>query len=77
MSMDLAVIRQMLRLVGITGLVVRFDVQNQQVVANFKQGSEAHTEFIKFAAIEDLFTEAPIQVHTGPPQLKPSPGGGQ
>ena len=62
--MDLAVIKQLLRLMGITDLAVRFDDPNRQIVATFTKDSQGHTEFIKFTDIEKLFTEGSIQAHT-------------
>jgi hypothetical protein len=73
--MDLALIQQILRLVGITNLVVRFDDPNRQIVATFIKNSQAHTEFIKFTDIEELFTEGPSQARTGPQLDVPSPAG--
>ena len=64
--MDLAVLKQILRMVGITNLAVRFDDPNRQIVATFIKDSQGHTEFIKFADIEKLFTEGPIQAHSSP-----------
>ena len=74
--MDLAIIKQILRLVGISNLVVRFDDPQRQIVANFTKDSQGHTEFIKFTDIEKLFTEAPIQAQTSSRTDIPSPVGG-
>lgn len=73
--MDLFVIKQILRLVGITDLVVRFDDPNRQIIATFTKDSQGHTEFIKFTDIEKLFTEQPFQAHTAPLIEETTPGG--
>ncbi len=70
--MDLAIIKKLLRMVGITNLAVRFDDPNRQIVATFVKDSQGHTEFIKFADIENLFTEGPIQAHSTPSLDVPS-----
>jgi len=59
--MDLGVIKQFLRLVGIENLNVRFDDANRQIIANFAKNGQGRTELIKFTDIEDLFTERPFQ----------------
>ena len=59
--MDLGIIKQFLRLAGITDLVVRFDDPNRQIVATFTKDSQGRTELIKYQDIEDLFTERPSQ----------------
>lgn len=70
--MDLAVIKQILRLAGINELAVRFDDPNRQIVATFIKDSEGHTEFIKFTDIEKLFTEGPTQARSGPLPVVPT-----
>lgn len=71
--MDLAIIKQLLRLAGITKLAVRFDDPNRRIVATFIKDSQGHAELIKFTDIEDLFTEPPSQGHSGPPVDEPRP----
>lgn len=67
--MDLAILKHLLRLAGITNIQVRFDDQDRQIVANFTQGGSAHTEYIKYTELERLLsnnTEAPAEA-TGSP----------
>jgi len=64
--MDLVVIKQILRLAGITNLVIRFDDPNRQIVATFIKDSQMRTSLITFADIESMFTEGPSQARTGP-----------
>lgn len=64
--MDLVIIKQILRLVGITNLIVRFDDPERQIVATFTKDGQGHTEFIKFTDIEKLFTEAPQRHRSRP-----------
>lgn len=71
--MDLGIIKQFLRLAGITHLAVRFDDPNRQIVATYVKASQGHTELIKFTDIEDLFTERPSQAAAGPPVDEPAP----
>jgi hypothetical protein len=73
--MDLVLIKQILRLAGITNLAVRFDDPERQIIATFIKNSQARTEVIKFTDIEDLFTERPIQARSGPPLEDSTPAG--
>lgn len=57
--MDLSIIKQILRLAGINGLVVRFDDRNRQIIATFTKNSQARIEFIPFTAIKEFFTDIP------------------
>ena len=44
---------------GIKVSSVKFDTENQLIVATFTHGGETHTKNIPFSEVETLFTEAP------------------
>jgi len=59
--MDLSIIKQFLKLAGITNLAIKFDIHKQQIEAIFNKTGHKRTKLIKFAEIEALFTEGPFQ----------------
>ena len=65
--MDLVIIKQILRIAGITNLVILFDDPNRTIIATFKKDKQDHTRLIKFEEIESLFTERPSQAPAGSP----------
>lgn len=71
--MDLGVIKQFLRLAGITNLAVRFDDHKRQIEATFIKAGQKRTELIKFTDIEKLFTERPSQAPVCPSAEETSP----
>lgn len=73
--MDLAIITQLLRLLGISNLSVRFDDPKRQIVATFIKDSQMQTELINFTDVENLFTEGPAQAPDSRLLDKPTPAG--
>lgn len=63
--MDLAIIKQILRMLGISNLRIRFDVENRQIIATFISSGEMRTECLNFTDIEDLFTDQLKQTTEG------------
>lgn len=65
--MDLSVIKQILSLAGIKNLAIRFDISAQQIDATFIKDSQMRIAHIKFAEIESMFTEGPLQASAASP----------
>lgn len=63
--MDKMMILQLaIRSLGISDLGIRIDRDRGVIVATYKQGGDDLEKEITFEALEDMFTQGPIQAHT-------------
>jgi len=73
--MDLAKLKFILRTFGITDLEVHFDIENRQIVADFKMGGISKHKAVKFSEIEKGLTQGVNEARTAPPGEKQTPAG--
>ncbi len=64
-----------IRSLGITCLGIKIDPDRQVITATYHRAGETCKKEITFEALENMFTQGPIQAHTSPPGKNSQPGG--